>query len=178
MPDPLDFNGDQALFDVAHREFNREVTSKWVISIWGTEWFAAFCLNIEEVLWYKRIGEEAVNMNHPIPEKVLNDGTKVPVIGFGTAGLKGADGVTAIASAIDAGYRLIDTAFNYENEGAVGKAVRQSSVLPKASSVKHQTENLNIFDFELSPEEINVISALSRADGRLWGQDPNSYEEL
>ncbi|TKH40231.1 hypothetical protein C1I59_00800 [Paenibacillus polymyxa] len=117
-------------------------------------------------------------MNHPIPEKVLNDGTKVPVIGFGTAGLKGADGVTAIASAIDAGYRLIDTAFNYENEGAVGKAVRQSSVLPKASSVKHQTENLNIFDFELSPEEMNVISALSREDGRLWGQDPNSYEEL
>lgn len=30
-------------------------------------------------------------MNDPIPEKVLNDSTKVPVIGFGTAGLKGAD---------------------------------------------------------------------------------------
>lgn len=67
-------------------------------------------------------------MNDPIPEKVLNDGTKVPVIGFGTAGLKGADGVKAITSAINAGYRLIDTAFNYENEGAVGKAVQQSSV--------------------------------------------------
>ncbi|MDQ0050169.1 diketogulonate reductase-like aldo/keto reductase [Paenibacillus polymyxa] len=280
-------------------------------------------------------------MNRQIPEKVLNDGTKVPVIGFGTAGLKGADGVTAIASAIDAGYRLIDTAFNYENEGAVGKAVRQSSVpreelqicsklpgrrhayqeaivtieeslyrggldyydlylihwpnpqidryveawqalieakkrgyirsigvcnflpehnerliretgvtpslnqvelhplfnqehqrakdaeygvvteswsplgrghsmlqneeigkiatahgktttqailrwhiqlgaipIPKSSSLKHQTENLDIFDFELSPEEMNVISAFSSENGRIWGQDPKSYEEL
>lgn len=60
-------------------------------------------------------------MNHQIPEKVLNDGTKVPVIGFGTVGFKGADGVQAITGAIDAGYRLIDTAFNYENEGLSGK---------------------------------------------------------
>ncbi|MBJ8193380.1 aldo/keto reductase, partial [Bacillus cereus] len=44
-------------------------------------------------------------MNHQIPEKVLNDGTKVPVIGFGTVGFKGADGVQAITGAIDAGYR-------------------------------------------------------------------------
>lgn len=63
-----------------------------------------------------------------IPEVVLNDGLKVPAVGFGTYPLKGADGVKAIRSAIDTGYRLIDTAFNYENEGAVGEAVRQSSV--------------------------------------------------
>lgn len=50
--------------------------------------------------------------------------------------------------------------------------------IPKASSLKHQTENLDIFDFELSPEEMNVISAFSSEDGRIWGQDPKSYEEL
>ncbi len=63
-----------------------------------------------------------------IMEVELNDGLKVPVIGFGTYSLNGADGVKAIKGAIDMGYRLLDTAFNYENEGAVGEAVRQSSV--------------------------------------------------
>lgn len=280
-------------------------------------------------------------MNQTISEKVLNDGMKVPVIGFGTSGFKGTEGMKAITRAIDAGYRLIDTAFNYENEGAVGKAVQQSSVpreellicsklpgrrhayqqaivtieeslyrggldyydlylihwpnpridlyveawqamieakkrgyirsigvcnflpehnerliretgvapsmnqvelhpffnqeyqrakdaeygivteswsplgrghsmleneeikriaathgktatqvilrwhiqlgaipIPKATSYEHQTENLDIFDFELSDEEMTVISSFSREDGRLWGQHPGTYEEL
>lgn len=52
----------------------------------------------------------------------------LPPIGFGTVHLDGAPGVEAIATAIDAGYRLIDTAYNYENEGTVGKAVRESGV--------------------------------------------------
>ncbi|WP_151737689.1 aldo/keto reductase ['Paenibacillus yunnanensis' Narsing Rao et al. 2020] len=67
-------------------------------------------------------------MSNMIPEKVLNDGTKIPAIGFGTAFIKGAAGVQVLNNAIDAGYRLIDSAFNYENEGVVGQAVRQSSV--------------------------------------------------
>lgn len=63
-----------------------------------------------------------------IPEIELNDGVKIPSIGFGTYALNGTEGVQKITNAIDTGYRLIDTAFNYENEGAVGRAVRQSSV--------------------------------------------------
>ncbi|AWB42989.1 aldo/keto reductase [Paenibacillus sp. CAA11] len=280
-------------------------------------------------------------MNQQIPEKVLNDGLKVPAIGLGTYSLKGEEGVKAMAGAIDAGYRLLDSAFNYENEGALGKAIRQSSVpreellicsklpgrrhayqealmaieeslyragldyydlylihwpnpkrdqyveawqamieakkrgyirsigvcnflpehnerliqetgvapslnqvelhpffdqayqrtkdaehgivteswsplgrghsilqdekigkvaaahgktvtqvilrwhiqlgaipIPKAASLKHQKENLEIFGFELSEEEMSVISSFSREDGRLWGQDPSVYEEL
>lgn len=58
----------------------------------------------------------------------LRDGLTVPKIGFGTYKLNGAHGVQLIDSAIDRGYRLLDTAFNYENEGAVGEAVRRSSV--------------------------------------------------
>ena len=58
----------------------------------------------------------------------LRDGLTVPKIGFGTYKLNGAHGVQVIDSAIDCGYRLLDTAFNYENEGAVGEAVRRSSV--------------------------------------------------
>ncbi|KZU50153.1 aldo/keto reductase [Lactiplantibacillus plantarum] len=58
----------------------------------------------------------------------LRDGLTVPKIGFGTYKLNGAHGVQVIDSAIDRGYRLLDTAFNSENEGAVGEAVRRSSV--------------------------------------------------
>lgn len=61
-------------------------------------------------------------MSISIPEIKLNDGMTVPAVGFGTYKLNGAAGVQAIVSAIDAGYRLIDSAFNYENEGAVGEA--------------------------------------------------------
>lgn len=67
-------------------------------------------------------------MQTSIPEITLNDGLTLPAIGFGTYSLKGAAGVRVIESAIDAGYRLIDSAFNYENEGAVGEAVRRSTV--------------------------------------------------
>lgn len=42
--------------------------------------------------------------------------------------LKGQTGVSSIRNAIELGYRLIDSAFNYENEGTVGEAIRQSSV--------------------------------------------------
>jgi 2,5-diketo-D-gluconate reductase A len=62
----------------------------------------------------------------PIPTYTLNDGTPLPAIGFGTYPLRGPEGVEAIRSAIDAGYRLIDTAVNYENESEVGDAIKAS----------------------------------------------------
>jgi 2,5-diketo-D-gluconate reductase A len=63
-----------------------------------------------------------------IPTYTLNDGHLLPAIGFGTYPLRGEDGVTAIASAIEVGYRLLDTAVNYENEQEVGEAIRRSSM--------------------------------------------------
>jgi diketogulonate reductase-like aldo/keto reductase len=62
------------------------------------------------------------------------DGARIPAIGLGTYDLRGADGVAQTGTAIDAGYRLLDTAFNYDNEGAVGRAVLQASV-PRESLV-------------------------------------------
>ncbi|MFC3996552.1 aldo/keto reductase [Nocardiopsis sediminis] len=67
-------------------------------------------------------------MTTPIPDHTLNDGTTLPAIGFGTYSLNGAGGVDAMVNAIEQGYRLLDSAFNYENEGAVGEAVRRSPV--------------------------------------------------
>ncbi|PID15123.1 2,5-diketo-D-gluconic acid reductase [Sporosarcina sp. P34] len=58
----------------------------------------------------------------------LNDGTSLPSIGFGTVKVKGAQGVVSTLTAIEAGYRLIDTSTNYNNEGMVGEAIRRSSV--------------------------------------------------
>lgn len=59
-----------------------------------------------------------------IPTVRLNDGHAIPAIGFGTYPLVGDEGYRALRSALDAGYRLIDSAVNYENEGTVGKAIR------------------------------------------------------
>jgi 2,5-diketo-D-gluconate reductase A len=58
----------------------------------------------------------------------LNDGQQLPAIGFGTYPLTGEDGIAAITSAIEVGYRLLDTAVNYENEREVGEAIRRSGV--------------------------------------------------
>lgn len=67
-------------------------------------------------------------MSNEVPEFTLNDGLTLPAVGFGTSKLNGAVGVNTILSAIDIGYRLIDSAFNYENEGAIGESIRRSSV--------------------------------------------------
>ena len=58
----------------------------------------------------------------------LNDGHELPPVGFGTYPLTGPDGVEAITSAIEVGYRLLDTAVNYGNEEEVGEAIRRSGV--------------------------------------------------
>jgi 2,5-diketo-D-gluconate reductase A len=62
------------------------------------------------------------------PTYSLRDGSTLPAIGFGTYPLKGAEGVEAIASALANGYRLLDTAVNYENETEVGEALRASGL--------------------------------------------------
>jgi diketogulonate reductase-like aldo/keto reductase len=67
-------------------------------------------------------------MENAIPEITLYDGLTVPAAGFGTYKLNGNAGADAILSAIAAGYRLIDTAYNYENEGTVGAALKRSVV--------------------------------------------------
>lgn len=75
----------------------------------------------------------------PIPTLVLNDGHRLPALGLGTYKFKGADGVRAITSALANGYRLLDSAFNYENEGTLGEAVRTAGV---ARDALHLTSKL------------------------------------
>lgn len=63
-----------------------------------------------------------------IPAYTLNDGLDVPAIALGTYNLRGASGVSSMVSGIEAGYRMLDSAFNYENEGALGAAVRRCGI--------------------------------------------------
>ncbi len=63
-----------------------------------------------------------------IPTVTLNDGAELPRLGLGTYALTGDEGVDAVASALSVGYRLLDSAVNYENEAEVGEAVRRSGV--------------------------------------------------
>lgn len=58
-----------------------------------------------------------------VPTFTAHNGFALPALGLGTYKLNGEAGAAAIAGAIDAGYRLVDSAFNYENEGAVGRGV-------------------------------------------------------
>lgn len=59
---------------------------------------------------------------------ILSDGFRIPKVGLGTYLLKGVDGSRRIEQALNVGYRLLDSAFNYENEGTVGRAIRNSGV--------------------------------------------------
>ena len=67
-------------------------------------------------------------MTSTLPTYTLNDGNRLPVIGFGTYPLTGEDGTTAIVNALEAGYLMLDTAVNYENEREVGEAIRRSGL--------------------------------------------------
>ncbi|MDN5818486.1 MAG: aldo/keto reductase, partial [Yaniella sp.] len=58
-----------------------------------------------------------------IPTLDLNDGETIPQIGLGTYAMHEAQGSGAIIAGIDNGYRLLDTAVNYENEREVGQAI-------------------------------------------------------
>lgn len=58
----------------------------------------------------------------------MNDGHRLPRLGFGTYPLMGEEAVRNVAGAVDMGYRLIDTAVNYQNEEAVGAGLVRSSV--------------------------------------------------
>ncbi|MDQ0574094.1 aldo/keto reductase [Agromyces albus] len=62
------------------------------------------------------------------PAYALRDGNSIPAIGLGTFGLNDQTGIDAITAGISAGYRLIDTAYNYGNEEEVGEAIRRSGV--------------------------------------------------
>jgi 2,5-diketo-D-gluconate reductase B len=61
-------------------------------------------------------------------EAVEVQGTRIPVLGFGTWLIEGADATEAVRDALEIGYRQIDTARAYENEREVGRGIADSGV--------------------------------------------------
>jgi 2,5-diketo-D-gluconate reductase A len=63
-----------------------------------------------------------------VPTLPLNDGRRIPQIGYGCWQLSDAQAPDLVGRALQAGYRLIDTAAIYGNEAGVGRAVRDAQV--------------------------------------------------
>lgn len=62
------------------------------------------------------------------PPLTLNDGSSLPAVGLGTYPMLGQEAERAVATALEEGYRLLDTASFYGNEAAVGRGLRLSGV--------------------------------------------------
>jgi 2,5-diketo-D-gluconate reductase A len=74
-------------------------------------------------------GANTINSNiDSIKNVILNNGVKMPILGFGTLTLKGSVGEQCIADAISLGYRLLDTATIYGNEETVGAGIKLSGI--------------------------------------------------
>jgi diketogulonate reductase-like aldo/keto reductase len=50
--------------------------------------------------------------------------------------------------------------------------------IPKSAVPERQRSNLDVFGFELDDSEMAAITALGRPDGRLFGGDPETHEEM
>ncbi|MDX2398990.1 aldo/keto reductase [Microbacterium algeriense] len=63
-----------------------------------------------------------------IPTITLNNGVEMPQLGFGVFQVPDAETTAAVAAALEAGYRSIDTAAVYGNEAGVGRAIAESGI--------------------------------------------------
>jgi 2,5-diketo-D-gluconate reductase A len=63
-----------------------------------------------------------------VPNITLNNGVEMPVLGFGVYQIPAEQTEQAVLDALEAGYRLLDTAESYGNEEGVGRAIAQSGI--------------------------------------------------
>lgn len=64
----------------------------------------------------------------PVPDITLNDDTAIPQLGFGVYQIAAGDTATAVRTALEIGYRHIDTAQMYGNEAGVGRGIRDAGL--------------------------------------------------
>ena len=95
-----------------------------------------------------------------VPSVALNNGVEMPILGFGVYQIPPDETEQAVATALEVGYRLLDTAASYGNEEAVGRAVRSSGI---ARDELFITTKLWIQD----PGEANARAAFERSLERL-----------
>ena len=88
----------------------------------------------------------------------------IPMIGLGTFGLTGQEGLQAMSSAIAAGYRHIDTAQSYGTEENVGAAIARSGVDRGKFFVTTKIAEANLDRLEDSIDDSLGVMGLDRAD--------------
>ncbi|MFY1619560.1 aldo/keto reductase [Micromonospora sp. WMMD736] len=104
-------------------------------------------------------------MAFTIPDISLNDGTTIPQLGFGVFQIEPKDTAAAVSTALEVGYRHIDTAEMYGNEAEVGEAVRTSGldrgsvyITSKLSNGFHRPDDARkAFDSTLSALKMDYI---------------------
>ncbi|MFT7351666.1 MAG: diketogulonate reductase-like aldo/keto reductase [Flavobacterium sp.] len=92
----------------------------------------------------------------------LNDGNKIPLVGFGTYKCTEEEGIASVKAALNQGYSLLDTASVYGNEEAVGKGIKKSDLAREDVYIttKLWRENLGYqsakIEFQKSLERLEV----------------------
>ncbi|MFC6295810.1 aldo/keto reductase [Lactiplantibacillus daoliensis] len=95
-----------------------------------------------------------------IPTVKLNNGVEMPQLGFGVFQVPDlAACETAVTEALAAGYRLIDTATAYQNEAAVGRAIKKSGIKREEVFV---TSKLWVSDFTYDRAKKGIEGSLTR----------------
>lgn len=89
-----------------------------------SEWISSLNLNVSSVSSFNLTGAK----NGVAPMVTLNNGIQMPILGLGTYSLTGDIAYTSVLSALNEGYRLIDTAYMYGNEEEIGRAIRDSGI--------------------------------------------------
>ena len=95
----------------------------------------------------------------------LNTGVSMPLLGLGVYNMHGAVAYNAVRTALQTGYRLIDTATSYNNEQEVGAAIRESGIARNDIFVTTKVPNtsqgydntLNAFDNSLKALDIEYV---------------------
>lgn len=95
-------------------------------------------------------------------EYTLNNGIKIPKLGFGTWMIDEKSVVSAVNDALEIGYRHIDTAQAYENEKGVGEAIRNSGInrsdifLTSKVAAEHKTYEATAKSIDESLEKLGL----------------------
>jgi len=90
---------------------------------------------------------------------LLNNGVKIPLLGFGTWQLRGEKVLQPLTWALETGYRHIDTAMAYTNEKIIGKVIMESEILRDELFI---TTKLWIWDFEPTKALEAINASLKR----------------
>ncbi|MFJ8442589.1 aldo/keto reductase [Kitasatospora griseola] len=110
-----------------------------------------------------------------IPSITLNNGVRIPQLGFGVWQVPDAEAAPAVATAIEAGYRSIDTAEIYENETGTGRAIAESGVDRDELFVTTKLWNSGTVDWSGEQGRDRVLRSFDESMARLGLEQLDLY---